>query len=280
MKKLLLFAFIIVASVFSIHAQCTPDVALITPGLYPQPMSFACAEQGVSYSGAVITIKNFNTAGPGGAYTIDSVFIDSVTNVPCGLIYSVYYPNGRCLRNSESGCINFTGITTDPAGQYKVKIYAKVYGGLPTGIEGVSTDLAALGALNTPPLDYRYWIRVKPAGGSCTALDTAVSSMVNKISSCHSSYTTIANLNPSLSAIQLFPNPAQSTTNLSFTANEAAVYDLSITNIIGELIDTKTLQVAAGENSYNLNLSGYAKGNYIAVLKQNGLSTSLRFVVQ
>ena len=280
MKKLLLFAFVFIASLYSIHAQCTPDIALTTPGLYPQPLSFACAEQGVSYSGAVITIKNFNTAGPGGAYTIDSVFIDSVTNVPCGLIYSVYYPNGRCLRNSESGCINFTGITTDPAGQYKVKIYAKVYGGLPAGIEGVSKDLASLGALNTPPLDYRYWIRVKPAGGTCTALDTAVSSTVNKTSSCHSSYSTITNLNPSLSAIQLFPNPAQSATSLSFTANESAMYDLSITNIIGELIETKTLQVEAGENSFNLNLSGYASGNYIVHLKQNGLSTSLRFVVQ
>lgn len=280
MKKLLLFAFISAASIFSIQAQCTPDVALTTPGLYPQPMSFACAEQGVTYSGAVITIKNFNTAGPGGAYTIDSVFIDSVTNVPCGLIYAVYYPNGRCLRNSESGCINFTGITTDPAGQYKVKIYAKVYGGLPAGIEGVSTDLASLGALNTPPLDYRYWIRVKPAGGSCTALDTAVSTLVNKISSCHSSYSAITNLNPSLSAINLFPNPAQLTTNLSFIANESAVYDLTITNIIGDLIETRTLPVEAGENSINLNLSGYAKGNYIVHLKQNGLSTALRFVIQ
>lgn len=280
MKKLLLFAFIIAASKFSIKAQCTPDVALTTPGLYPHPMSFACAEQGVGYSGAVITIKNFNTAGPGGAYTIDSVFIDSVTNVPCGLIYAVYYPNGRCLRNSESGCINFTGITTDPAGQYKVKIYAKVYGGLPAGIEGVSTDLASLGALNTPPLDYRYWIRVKPAGGSCTALDTAVSTLVNKISSCHSSYSAITNLNPSLSAINLFPNPAQSSTSLSFTANESSVYDLTITNLIGELIETRTLPVEAGENSFNLNLSGYAKGNYIVHLKQNGLSTTLRFVIQ
>ena len=155
-----------------------------------------------------------------------------------------------------------------------------MYGGLPAGIEGVSTDLAALGNLNSPPLDYRYWIRVKPAGGSCTALDTASSSLVNKTSSCHSSYSSIANLNQSLTAIQLFPNPVQSSTNLSFRADAAAMYDLSISNMIGEIIETKSLSVEAGENSLNLNLSGYSKGNYIIQLKHDGLSTVVRFVVQ
>ena len=281
MKKLILSLSLVAISFVGVQAQCTPDFTVSVPGLYPTPSTFACAEQGVNLTGAVLTIKNFNTAGPGGSYTIDSLLIDSVSNVPCGISYAIKYPNNRALLNNEAACINFTGVTADPAGQYQMKVYGKVYGtpDIPLGIEGNSKDLSSIGSLNSPPLDFRYWLRVKAAGGTCAALDTATGSSANKISSCNTTVG-ISNVNTSIQGITIFPNPAQSNVTLSFDADLSENYSLMITNLIGSVVYSGEVSVSAGDNQVKLDVSSFAKGNYIITLKHLDKITAIRFVVQ
>ncbi len=281
MKKIILSISLSLISFLGLRAQCTPDFSVSVAGLYPAPSTFACAEQGVNLTGAVMTIKNFSTAGPGGSYTIDSISIDSVTNVPCGLTYAVKYPNNRVLLNNEAGCINFTGTTADPVGQYQMKVYGKVYGtpDIPLGIEGASKDLSSIGSLNTPPLDFRYWLRVKAAGGTCAALDTASGSTANKISSCNTTVG-ISNVGTTLEGITIFPNPAQSLVTLSFASELNETYSMTVTNLIGATVYNKNVEVTSGDNNLKLDVSGFAKGNYSINLKHNEKVTVVKFIVQ
>ncbi|HXH17897.1 MAG TPA: PKD domain-containing protein [Chitinophagales bacterium] len=111
--------------------QCTPDTAITQVGFYPPDSLLDCIERGIFYD-EVIQFKNF-TAIPGSAigfpgvpyFTIISVQIDSIHNLPSGINYACHNPN--CFYTTgENGCVRITGITNDPPGEYNLGFFATV----------------------------------------------------------------------------------------------------------------------------------------------------------
>lgn len=139
---------------FSIQAfaQCTPDNTLQLVGLYPPDSLFACVEDG-EYFDEVIQFKNFSSiAGdavgfPGFVFTVNWIRVDSIHNLPAGLSYVCNDPN--CMYTTgEVGCVNVTGTTNAPPGEYNLGFYATVeldLNGTPFQAQADSQLLAANG---------------------------------------------------------------------------------------------------------------------------------------
>lgn len=165
MRKFL-FAFALVLSATQAFTQCAPDTTLQLVGFYPPDSMLACVEDGEYYD-EVIQFKNFSSiAGdaigfPGFVFTVNWVRIDSVRNLPAGLSYNCNDPNCT-YTTGEVGCVNITGTTNAPAGEYYLGFYATVeldLNGTPFTAQADSQLLAANGL--------SYKLTVIQAGDSC-----------------------------------------------------------------------------------------------------------------
>ncbi len=138
--------------------QCTAS-NLSLPWLTPHPDSLASFVNGQP-STTVIQFKNFNTVFFGGSYyTVNSLRIDSVDNLPPGLCWASNKANNT-YANQESGCIKVNGTPCGPTGQYKMRIIVTVDLGF--GNAQVDADQAGL----------KYYVRLKNIGDADTPIDS------------------------------------------------------------------------------------------------------------
>ncbi len=147
MKKILLLLLLVVTSQFlfsqycgnSGTAQCTPSGTFVTPGFYPVPSQLPAFVNG-QVSTTVLEFKNFNVVNfQGNLYTINSLRIDSVGNLPAGLCWASNKANNT-FANQEQGCVRINGTPNGPVGEYKLKILVTVDVGV-----SLQVDAAAAG---------------------------------------------------------------------------------------------------------------------------------------
>ncbi|CAN5243030.1 hypothetical protein BH09BAC1_BH09BAC1_26990 [soil metagenome] len=71
-------------------------------------------------------MRNFRYVNyAGNSYQIDYIIIDSVINLPCGLTWSTTKTDNKFLAG-ELGCLIFSGTSSDPVGQYNLRVKVKV----------------------------------------------------------------------------------------------------------------------------------------------------------
>jgi hypothetical protein len=173
--------FIVLLSLnFSVQAQtCTPLAATGTPLVSPPTENLACVERGILFS-EVIYIENFNTFNTTqGTAQLNFLRIDSFTNLPCDLQWSISPSDS--LSPAQTGCISIYGTTNDSVGQYRVNIYVTVgvthptfgYVELSDEAESLVQTVQALSGGTPLGVNYKYFLRVIQAGNSCPVLDTS-----------------------------------------------------------------------------------------------------------
>jgi uncharacterized repeat protein (TIGR01451 family) len=176
MKKgilLLLFA----VSSLTIFAQCLPSPTGLPPGFNPADDNIPCLVQNQAYSQA-FTFQNWDSITVSGIRVkVNYLIFDSIMNLPCGISWSSNIITNR-LDNQESGCIFFSGTTTDPVGEYKLRIKVKMQISLLPN--EVPLDMESLG--------YKVYLRVKANSSSiCPAVDTTASATL-QTSTCDFGY--------------------------------------------------------------------------------------------
>jgi len=255
-----------------VYAQCTPDFTIVGGGFKPSSDSLPCAVQGSAYD-QTVTIQNFTVVG--GSFNVDSVLIDSIKNIPCGISFAMLR---KKLGPGESGCIRFRGTTADAAGQYKLAIWVRVYTtpDPPAGIEGAAWKLDELAALGG--YDYRSWIRVKTAAGACTALDTTRAFSGNKTASCTT--TGISEVSGASMNLSLVPNPANQVTAISFEVSKESAMNIIVTNVIGEVVMNQSIHASLGENSVEIPVADLQEGIYFISIRSGAEVASRRLVVK
>ncbi|MEX0813605.1 MAG: hypothetical protein WD048_15410 [Chitinophagales bacterium] len=154
--------------------ECGDYVFTEEYGLEPDYDGLECIFLNESYIDTV-HIKNFTTVetSGGSTITVNSLRVDSLTNVPTGISYA--FDKGEVpvtYASGEQGCIYITGTTTAQVGDYKLGIWVTV------DIEGIGTISNEASALidqvaPNSDLDFAYYLRVRAAGTQCTAVDTA-----------------------------------------------------------------------------------------------------------
>ncbi len=147
--------------------ECQPGSVTPFRGFYPFFFGFMdCVEKGQFYNNAtsILTDRTNSSVDTGGViYRINSMSIDSITGLPCGLSWS----SGKFINpadNSETNCISITGLSSDSVGKYSPSIH-------------VTYDLGndSLGLTLNHSLEFApggFVIRLINPGTPCTPVDT------------------------------------------------------------------------------------------------------------
>jgi hypothetical protein len=274
--------------------QCTTSV-LAQPWLTPHPDSLPAFVNGQP-ANTTIFFKNFNTVYFGGGYyTVNSLRIDTVDNLPPGLCWASNKPNNT-YANQESGCIQVSGVPCGPTGQYKMRIIVTVDLGF--GNAQVDADQAGL----------KYYVRLKnsgdadvqvdstqtaanafiPYGGSCGALPLNAF-IGNNTSVCSGS---IATLQPVISGGAAPYTYAWSATgntlscnncaNPSATITQNSMFTVTVTDANNNTVtDTISYTVTGGSNNFTVTTGGattFCQGNAVQLTGSSGGSYSYQWL--
>lgn len=257
---------------------CNIDPQYTEPGLYPEPDSLDCLVQGV-YNDITVQFVNFDsTTAAGVRVRVDYIIIDSVLNLPCGINWSTSAQNAATkhrFENQERGCIRFWGTSSDPVGQYRLKILVKAKVSLlPTAIDYDADDLG-----------FRVDVRLTAPAAVCPNIDTT-SGATLQTASCISvdkdtifDDVSIKNIS-SINAFSFYPNPTNGIASVSFTADKAASYTARIINIYGQEVTNEVLNVTTGLNVSKVDVSNLSAGVYIYTITDGKNVQTQRFVVE
>jgi hypothetical protein len=138
--------------------NCTPQTGLTVAGFYPSDTALPCVTDGQAYDQVISFLAPSSAEG----FTIVSIKIDTIYNLPCGLCYAL---DEQTISGGGTGCIVFRGTSNEAAGEYAVIIYADVTVNLGFDYTLKGLNLDSLEKAN-------YYVRVKIPGDTCLAVDT------------------------------------------------------------------------------------------------------------
>ncbi len=262
MKKLSFLTFLCVFA-FAINtasAQCTIPMSTGEAGLDPVWQELPCPEEGVAYN-SFINIENFATIS---GITVEYLIVDSITNVPDGLSYTVADSSGNDIfETGETGCISITGTPT-AAGCNKLGIFVTVKVSLlPNPISGEAQEIidqVAMGAAN-----FDYFINVIAPGGTCDTLlceGVSVRELTN------------------VSGMNVFPNPVLSNATVTFTAKDYADYTMTVTDITGRTVRMESITATPGTNNVTFEKGNLNAGAYLVTISDGNNTATTRLMVR
>ncbi len=175
-----------------IQAQCTPNVSLTVPGLYPDTLVAGCVGQAYDQTIQLVFAKDTSVTLPiVGPLTVQfaSYKILSISNLPAGINYQCN--NGTCdwsINQSQvnRGCVKVSGMPT----------------AVNTGNDTIIVSIEATFVGGTPPpvtIPFPSRLTIKAAGQCITSIQ-----------------------NPSASSpsVNIYPNPGMESLKLSFSPNQ------------------------------------------------------------
>ncbi len=90
----------------------------------------------------------------------------------------------------------------------------------------------------------------------------------------------VANISNNSSDILVYPNPANSTTTISYNGHSERDITISVNDISGREITSMTPKATIGENKFPINVSGFAKGIYFIRVSDDQSNTVQKLVVE
>lgn len=187
MKKTILVVCLSLFALVQSFAQCTPNAPTGTAGVTPSTADLPCVVMGQPYNESIyvenFTNYTFSFSGLSGTITMDSLRVDSLSNIPCGLSYALN-PASGVLHGGATGCINVNGTTVENAGQYSIGIYVTIavtinvppllnnsHQTFSGRADSLVRALSQQYGINIP-IDFNYWLRVTNCPSVCPAIDT------------------------------------------------------------------------------------------------------------
>lgn len=158
-------------------------------------------------------------------------------------------------------------------------------GGMPTATGGTSgytyiwspstglSDSTIANPIASPTANMTYYVTVTD-GHSCTSIDTV--NIYVEICSAIDKFT--SNNNRSLN---IFPNPNKGTFTLIIESTEkTGIINIEIVNSFGQVVYTEQVGKVEAKHESQIDISNYAKGNYIARIKEDNTQTLIKsFIV-
>ena len=80
--------------------------------------------------------------------------------------------------------------------------------------------------------------------------------------------------------IALYPNPSSEEVNLTFTIGNSQPMQVAITDVTGKVIQSQSMQAAAGTNLVMLDVENLSEGAYFVVIHSAGITKTVQFVKQ
>lgn len=267
MKKLFVVLFALAGAIYA-NAQCTPPAPAGDPGLSPNWGCLDCVVQGSPYA-SVITIENFDSVG---GIVIQSLRLDSLTNLPNGISYTVNPSNGT-FPGGGTGCVDVTGTSNDTVGQYKLGIYVTVtlaglgsFSGEAGEIVQNLIDLGIIDTSTTTVPNFDYYARVVANSGDCV-IDDSCTAAIDELSSLFTK--PVAQ-----------PNPFSAQTQISWNSNTDGKFTAKMFDVAGKEVYSQQLHVRIGTNNVTIERGTLPTGSYVFILTDGRKSISTKLMVR
>ena len=259
MKKIFTFLFATTTSLFAV-SQCNPDAHDFQGaafGVYPpdsiglQPALPGVPYEQVLYFKIPVDANSIDPTYPSGTADIDSVRLTSIT-YNNGVSFVPISGLGLSVDCNPSSCMFL------PNEQYCGRIF-----GTPTteGVFPVTINVDAYATvflLGPQVVPYSFPDYVLTIG-------------------------TVAVLEPAglnFSVAKLYPNPATSTATLPVSLTNNEKVEISMMNLVGENVLTKSYNGVKGMNNIALNVETLESGVYLITVKSGNHSATQKFVVE
>ena len=223
MKKITFLALLAFAFSGKAFAQtCKPDTSIKATGVYPDTLPKAIVN--VPYNEVLQFKFPKDSNYMGFNVPIDSVFIDSVKGFPdTGFKY--VFNKKTWYRGGENGCATLTGNPlTKEIGSYKVRVYLKIIATI-------------LGKAIPDTASYAVPFQVIGTAG-------------------------INNNSSSLIKTQNFPNPFNTTTEISYTSEAPSQASFRVCDMLGKPVYEKQLSAIEGLNTIIFSRGSLPSGLY------------------
>ena len=276
MKKILL-AILTISASFAINTAnaqwCGTVNNLIgnpnAPVGFPDPNTLPCAVHGVAYLDT-INFQMYSQFNFLGQQSIDSVTIDTIWNLPCGLCWNMN-KTSRTYAANEFGVLYVTGTTNDAVGQYNLRLQVTAYiNHSPAGqfIQNPNTVDAA---------GIKLWVRVAQSAGNCAPVDTSINGTDQvAATTCPTGINEVA---ANVASVNIMPNPMSSSALLSFVAERNANYSVKVMDITGNVISVKEIQANPGVNTSTIERGNLSAGIYLISLSDGVSSVTRKFTI-
>jgi len=229
MKRILhILATLVLGFFISIQlsAQCTPDpacVATLQPGEYC-PETFPPVLLNVAYDEVITYMLALEFESGGTIYTLDSLAVDSVRNIPPGMTYS---SSANGYVPGMAYCSQLSGTPTQ-AGVFAVEFYMTPFYDFGSGPESLGSFMD----------DTSVVITVSAA----TGIDPRQSDQFQ--------------------VLPIVPNPFSEITRMSFYTPFEDRVSLQVYNILGKLMYEETQSASAGEHQFVFSGDDLLPGTY------------------
>ncbi len=79
--------------------------------------------------------------------------------------------------------------------------------------------------------------------------------------------------------LNVYPNPAKTTTTLSFISKHSDKATISVYNLQGQLVINDEINTTSGKNNYSFYVNNLTNGNYIVIVNHDGIKETKKLVV-
>ena len=235
MKKII-FTLVIFLTTHVLYAQCTPDMSITSPGIYPDEITnLPEAYVGQPYIAQIDVLTPLDTSvslsGLNVNVTIDNIELTSVTGLPNNFSYSCNPPT--CIFPGGSYACAEIFSTSNPTSA-------------DIGYYPLTMTTSTL-AINVPLI------------GSITQLDTVDYFYID----ISNTAATIEQLtNSTLKILDVYPNPVSNQANFQFVIGKSEHVDFYIIDCLGKIISYKKIHAVTGVNKFQFDLSEFSEGIY------------------
>lgn len=231
-KRILFFVAIVLMFHNITNAQCTPDLTITIPGLYPDSATgLPDGTVGVPYNEVIQARVLTDTTFNGLPVVITSITIMSVTGLPPGIMYQCV-PNSCVFPGGSNGCMLLSGTPTT-AGFFPINV-------------NIQTDGTIFGVPINPPQ----------------------SQVISSYSITINQSTGIAGSGgaTNFEILPNYPNPASQYTDIVYTTPLGGDFSLGIYNILGKEMFSQTIRGKRGLNTIRVSTSDFSSGIYLISL--------------
>lgn len=202
-------------------------------------------------------------------FTLNSLTIDSIGNLPAGLCWVSNSPTNT-FAAGQNGVIYLSGQTYVRSGQYKMKVYIHAS----TSVTNIPfSTLESVAGL-------RYYLRVICPGDPCTAIDTAGGRDSLFIPYSQVCGVGIHDINGGLSAMSVSPNPITNTAVISFNSSKQGNVSFRMYDMLGNIISSRELAANTGINTVSVDRAGLSGGAYIVSMSDGRDAVTQKIIIE
>ncbi len=234
----------------------------------------------IDVSGATTINTAYNWTGNLNTYQGANVVLPTLTGLQGYefVMITISNPNSGAIDGDINN--NVTGFTSYPAGT------STGIGQLTASISQIGNTLEANSANGDPPFTYTWSTgantqTISPAnGGSYSVTIQDANGCVSNPATHILTLSTDIEEMIKISNLKIYPNPSENVFNISFTSEKAQKYNLSVRNVLGELLYSEILNNFVGEYSKKLSLENYAKTIYFLEIETDKGFLNKKLILQ